>query len=269
MTPQTRHDDGVAANPYLKAIEETYPDLESWQFRASRVEEPQQGSELAADNEVFPHHLLSEVARLSLVLAGEHLRFAADAIRARQLYPSAHFTVLRGALVSAAQGVWVLAPDDGPTRQERGLTVMAKMYEESKKRDDDQMKEDKLSDDHRESLREHVAWLETRLQQVGAVRTSRAKLQSTSVIEEALKQTFPNTAQRHAGMSFWRETSSDAHALFWGMFQRGTFSPSPKGTSLSSGTAVGNESKIADPFMCSYRLLKRGWSLFDRRCEGL
>jgi hypothetical protein len=49
---------------------------------------------------------------MSLVVAGEHLRLALDAIKAKQLYPSSHFTVMRGALVGAAQAVWILGPED-------------------------------------------------------------------------------------------------------------------------------------------------------------
>lgn len=34
------------------------------------------------------------------------------------------------------------------------------------------------------------------------------------------------------------------------------------------GKAPGSLGHVAEPFLASYRLLKCGWSLFDRRCEG-
>lgn len=33
------------------------------------------------------------------------------------------------------------------------------------------------------------------------------------------------------------------------------------------GKAPGSLGHVAEPFLASYRLLKCGWSLFDRRCE--
>lgn len=96
------------------------PDLDRWRLRAQRIEEPEVGSDLAIDDRIFPHMAISQLARTSLVTAGEHLRLALDAIKANQLYPSSHFTVLRGALVGASQAVWVLEPEDRGQRSERG-----------------------------------------------------------------------------------------------------------------------------------------------------
>lgn len=113
---------------YLDAIQSTYVDLERWQARGATTERPQPGSELAVDDVVFPRHPISEVARMSLALSSEHLRLARDAMEAGQLYPSAHFTVLRSGLVGAAQAVWVLGPAERNDRRERGLTVLAEMH---------------------------------------------------------------------------------------------------------------------------------------------
>ena len=88
----------------------TAEDLDLWRLRAHRIEQPERSSDLAEDNKIFEWMAVSEVARLSLVASGEHLRLALDAVKAGQLYPSSHFTVLRGALVGASQAVWVLAP---------------------------------------------------------------------------------------------------------------------------------------------------------------
>ena len=74
-----------------------------------RATEP--GSDSIADDSVSPNHRISEVVRSSLAISGENLRLAADAIHRKNLYPSAHFTALRSALVGACQAVWILAPD--------------------------------------------------------------------------------------------------------------------------------------------------------------
>lgn len=65
-------------------------------IRAHRLELPETGSDLAIDDAIFPHMAISQLARMSLVLAGEHLRLAFDAIQAKQPYPSSHFTVPLG-----------------------------------------------------------------------------------------------------------------------------------------------------------------------------
>ena len=44
------------------------------------------------------------------------------------VYPTSHFTVLRGALVGAAQSVWLLSPDDALERQQRALRVIDEWY---------------------------------------------------------------------------------------------------------------------------------------------
>lgn len=106
----------------------TAADLDRWWLRAHRVEEPERGSALALDDEIFQRTAISQLARMSLVLAEEHLRLVLDAIKAKQLYPSSHFTVQRGALVGASQAVWILEPSDRNLRRERGLTVFTEMY---------------------------------------------------------------------------------------------------------------------------------------------
>jgi vancomycin resistance protein YoaR len=51
---------------------------------------------------VFPNHRISEVVGASLAISGKNLRLAADAIHRRYLYPGAHFTALRSALIGAS-----------------------------------------------------------------------------------------------------------------------------------------------------------------------
>jgi hypothetical protein len=80
----------------LTQMLDTTADLDRWRLRAHRVEVSEPGSDLALDDEIVQRMEISQSARHSLVAAGEHLRLALDAINAKQLYPSSHFTVLRG-----------------------------------------------------------------------------------------------------------------------------------------------------------------------------
>ena len=251
----------------LTQMLDTAPDLDRWRLRARRVEEPERGSDLAIDDIVFPHMAISQLARMSLVLAGEHLRLGLDAIKAKQLYPSSHFTVLRGALVGASQAVWILGPEDRGLRRERGLTVLTEMYAQMDKYygflDSTQ-----LDVAARESLDDQRSWLSERQAGVTAIRTGRASLNLTDVIGAASDHAFANTTSREAIRRMWREMSADAHVLGWSLFQRSTFGPPDRRTGIGEGRAPGSPEHIAEAFLAAYHLLRSGWSLFDRRCEA-
>jgi hypothetical protein len=257
-----------ADQPFLDAIQSTYVDLDRWKARAATTEPPQAGSELAKDDEVFPRHRISEVARMPLILAGKHLRLARDAIEAGNLYPSAHFTLLRGGLVGAAQAVWVLSPDERAKRQERGLTVLTEMHTQMRKYYG-RLERFILSEDERRELGEQQLWLTERIEQVATVRTGRKALNLTDeVIPEALDSVFPDVSRRQDGRALWALMSGDAHVLGWSTATRGQTGPTDPVTGLAEGTVGGSFSDIAQPFTAAHGLLRAGWSLFDRRSEG-
>ncbi|MDI9891706.1 hypothetical protein [Microbacterium sp. IEGM 1404] len=245
----------------------TAEDLDRWRVRAREIERPERGSDLAQDDQIFERMPISEVVRYSLASSGEHLRLALDAVRAKQLYPSSHFTVLRGALVGASQAVWVLAPDERGTRRDRGLTVIAEMYAQMDKYYKFLETTDLKANDQTQ-LREQQLWLAERSAQVAARKTTRATLNLTDVIGSAVDTTFRDRGSREALRGLWREMSADAHVLGWSMFQRAVFGPVDRRTGLGEAKAGGEPELVAEPFLGSYRLLKRGWSLFDQRCEA-
>lgn len=243
------------------------PDLDRWRIRAHSVEVPERGSDLAIDDEVFAHMAISQLARMSLVLAGEHLRLALDAIRARQLYPSSHFTVMRGALVGASQAVWILGPEDRDQRTERGLTVLAEMYNQMGKYYRF-LAGTHLDDDDRARLDDQQTWLRERQAGVAAVRTGFASLNLTDVVGAAADHVFADGRRQEAARRLWKEMSADAHVLGWSLFQRSTFESPDRRTGVGEGRAPGSPGHVAEPFVASHQLLKCGWSLFDRRCEA-
>lgn len=250
----------------LRQIFETESNLDRWRIRARSVEEPEVGSDLALDDKIFPHMAISQLVRMSLVLSGEHLRLALDSLRAKQLYPSAHFTVLRGALVGASQGVWILSPEDGQERRERGLAVLDEMYTQMEKYYNAL---GGLSGEEQASLDDQKSWLSDRRTGVADVRTRNAQLNLTEVVREAAEDVFTGVRQQEAVRRLWREMSADAHVLGWSLFQRSTFGPPDRRTGIGEGRASGSPSHVANAFLASYRTLKHGWSLFDRRCEAV
>lgn len=254
---------------YLREIQGTYADLDRWRLRAHRLETPQPRSELDADDKVFPKHPVSETARLSLTSSGEHLRAVATTIEAVQLYPTATFTTLRGALVGAAQAVWILSPDDPHDRQQRALAVVRESYVQLRAYDNEVLKDPGLTETERLEVLDHVEWLTTRIGEVDALRTSGARLDLTNiVIPGALNAAFDNERLTAAGILQWRMMGGDAHVLPWAIVRRGTFSGPEDEHGRSEGAVAGNFGHIAEPFILAYRLVRVGWGLFDRRCEG-
>ena len=251
----------------LTQMLDTAPDLDRWRLRAHRVEIPESGSDLAIDDEIFPYMAISQLARMSLVLAGEHLRLALDAIQAKQLYPSSHFTVLRGALVGASQAVWILGPEDRGQRRERALSVLAEMYTQMGKYYGF-LAGTHLDQDDQGSLDDQRTWLSARQASVAAVRTGKASLNLTEVIGAASDHAFADGPRQEGARRLWREMSADAHVLGWSLFQRSNFGTADRRTGVGEGQAPGSPGHVAEPFVASYQLLKCGWSLFDRRCEA-
>lgn len=253
-------------NFVLQQIRDTYPDLDQWQERSElpRPEEPATGSELADDDTLFRWHRISESVRLSLVMSGEHLRMARTSLEAGQVYPSAHFTVLRGALVGAAQAVWILSEDDPIERRERGLALIAEMYKQLRKYYVD-VSTTSLSKDQRLGLKDQIMLCDTLTDEISALRTGKADLNQTNIIAKAVEHLYVDKARRDAGKLLWREMSADAHILGWAVFLRGTFAPPEPGSQLSLGTSSDNLEDMADAFLAVHALLKQGWTLFDRR----
>jgi len=257
----------AAERAALTQMLDTEEDLDRWRLRAHRVEEPERDSELAIDDEIFQRMAISQLARLSLVTAGEHLRLALAAIKAKQLYPSSHFTVLRGALVGASQAVWTLAPEDRAVRRERGLTVLTEMYAQMDKYYNF-LSNTQLEASDRARLEDQRLWLNERRDDVASLRTTRSALILTDTIGAAADYVFADAISREAVRRMWREMSADAHVLGWSLFQRTKFGPADRRTGVGEGKAPGSPEHVAEPFLASYRLLRSGWSLFDRRCEA-
>jgi len=260
----------------MKSTEEAYfdhimarePDLEGWRLRVQKPEPPQPGSELADDDAIFPYSPISEAVRISLTSAGEHLRLAMTTLKARQLYPVAHFTTLRTALLAASQGVYILGPDDPRERRSRGLAVVVEAYKRLRQYHQDMLSAPDVTESEKQQLSDQIAWVGQRLE---AARKAGAddKVIATKVISSAAKIVYGTEPDKeHAVNLFWRHLSGDAHALLWSVGLRSTVAAAEKGQLLGLAMAGGSFQAIAQPFEASFRILKRGWSLYDQRCEA-
>lgn len=257
----------------LKPFEAAQPELDRWRYRGTLnpPEEPEPGSDLAGDDKAFPYHRVSETVRISLVSAGEHLRLVWDGLARRNLYSTAQYTALRGALVAAAQAVWISAPDDPVTRQSRGHAVIAESYEQLLKYHERTLAlsvDLKLSSDDQQKVADQIDWVKSRQASLAAVRTSSLRVVMADVLRDVGPDIFPTDAARRPALRLaWNVLSSDAHTTLWGIASRASLSATGKHSTLSilaTGTHVGDLAAWHELALCS---LRRGWSLFDQRCE--
>lgn len=166
---------------------ETQPNLDRWRLRARTVEEPETGSDLALDDRISFRtwrSVNSHGCRSSSpanTCGSRSMRCRSAAI------PLVAFTVLRGALVGASQGVWILSPGDRRERRERGLTVFAEMYSQMGKYYNSF---DGLCPEDRERLDDEETWLKERRAGVAAVRKGSADLNLTDVIRASAVDAF-------------------------------------------------------------------------------
>lgn len=255
----------------LEEIQRTHEDLERWRARSRQPEQPERGSQLHADACIWPYHPPYEVARQSLVAAAQHLNLARTSINAGEVYPIAHFTVLRGALVGAAQGVWLLAPDEQAERQQRALRVVYEWYRRMDQYNR-MIEPGMLSTENEPFLAAQTSHTRDRCTAARELWAATDTLGAdeplllTKVIRWAAEDTFADPSQVREVTLLWRLMSGDAHALGWQLVTRGrNWERAMDG--LGIGAVPGNLASIAEPFMASFRLLKRGWGLFDRRAE--
>lgn len=118
----------IRAGVALQSMRDTYPDLDRWRARSAQIEEPQTGSELHGDAQIWRGFAPHQMARVALVSAVQHLNLVRASVEAKELFPIAMPTALRGALLGAARGVWLLAPDLRHDRQQRGLRTIHEVH---------------------------------------------------------------------------------------------------------------------------------------------
>jgi hypothetical protein len=264
----------IRAGVALQSIRDTYPDLDRWRARSAQVEEPQAGSELDGDARIWPGFPPHQVARVALISAVQHLNLVRTSIEAKELFPIALPTALRGALLGAARGVWLLAPDSGRDRQQRALRTIHEIHRRYL-----QYLESAPPRVDPDDLADAVAEISTRrdaIHQLWAPTSDLAGRQTaseTEIVDSAAEATRSDPAQRDFIKNMWRTHSGDAHGLPWPMFARFSTQAMPLGRlagypgRMAQYSSGGDIWEVAESYGACFRLLRRGWSLFDQRSE--
>jgi hypothetical protein len=96
----------------------------------------------------------------------------------------------------------------------------------------------------------------------------------TDIVDAAAEVAFPGALQQDSIKGMWRTHSGDAHGLPWPMFTRSSTEAVHSGRvagypgRMAEYTSGGDLWEIAESFSACFRLARRGWSLFDQRCES-
>lgn len=256
----------------LRSIRSAYEDLDRWRARSRGVERPEPDSDLAGDEAVWPYLDPAEVARQSLVSATQHLNLARAAMEAGEVFPTAHYSVLRGALVGASMAVWVLGPDVAVDRQQRALRVVDEFYRralqyhgEIRPHVDEAHPDAAQWIDAGEHMRRRRA--EARAKWTSAEGLTEGQALETTGVVSAVAATVFGPREALDVRLLWRQMSGDAHALTWQLVGRSRLAQNVGG-GMAEFAAGGDLVELAYVFGKVHRLTKRGWSLFDRRCEA-
>lgn len=256
----------------LESIRATYEYLDRWRVRSRSVERPEPGSDLAGDETISPHLDPAEIVRHSLISATQHLNLARAALENGQVFPTAHYSVLRGALVGSSMAVWILGPDTAVDRQQRALRLIHEFYQRALEHHDElRPYTDESHPGHVQSL-DAADHMRTRMSQAREKWTSATglgkdePLRVTKIVRAAAESVFSVQEALEVRL-LWRQLSGDAHALGWQMLAR-SGPPRRVGRGMAEFAAGGDLADLADVFDKFFRLTRRGWSLFDRRCEA-
>lgn len=188
------------------------------------------GSDLAADDADGPWPRVSDVVTGSLIAAHDHLVAVRDHVRFRKLYLYADATLLRSALLSAAQAVWILAPAERTERQRRCRTLSAhgnaeqlKYFRHLNRVQDVRPSADPTPPSRAAEMEKAVVGVAAALAARRDAAGARAGFNATGVIKQACLEAavFPDgSATAKEVLSHWRHGSAAAHGLDWHVMEK-------------------------------------------------
>lgn len=250
-----------------KVLRSTFPTLDKWQIKLAKPFRPAANSQLAADDVDWPHFPHSTIAWSGLVAASDHLSAIRRHIEARQLFPLAHPTLCRTALIGASQVVWVLTPDDRAGRLRRSRTVIAYIYKNHLQ----YLKGlQGIADTPHAGTDTVAALVDQRLSELTLKRDAdnqKESLNTTNMIRSAAETAFTKPELVEQVVLAWQSGSGAAHGLPWGLFGTpGTVQSAPAGADgIAEFQAGGSLSRIANSYMAAFYLAEQGWKLLEQR----
>jgi hypothetical protein len=265
MVLRMRDEDRGAVELFRRKV----PDLTSLgNFVRAGDGSPATGSALAADDLFWPHHPTSQVTWMAMVAASDHLDALALMIEVAEerRFLTAPFSLARGALVGAAQALWIVGEDDATTRQQRALSIA---IEGMSQRIGYQAEQLKICSEEQRALSQLQLdeVLHPLLREAQSNSRRGYGFTDTEVIKQASRNRFagePNveaaviTANLH-----WRRMGGDAHALGWQlMLGNVEWARDGDPEALSQATATSDIDAVVQATLWAATLLRRAADRF-------
>lgn len=246
----------------LAKIRSTFDQLEADRARWATASPPPKGSPLAEDDKTWPSSPLSSHARQCLVCAWDHLDLTRLTIEQRRSFPTATYSVLRGALLGSAEALWLLTPADPVDRRERGLATTQEWLGKRIQWQHELTPDLRNIDDAARSG-EQLRRLDEDLLAVTALRTKKFTLNATRIIEEAAQQVFTTAGLVRESVREWRRLGGDAHALGWPLMGQSTAWGAKGPDGLSEANVVADMVSVANAYLLAWTLYRAAVTRLD------
>lgn len=248
---------------FMGRLRDTYDTLDSWRDRLQEGFRPTLGSELYEDDQLVRWSPASQYAWFGLGSARDHLNAVRSLIEAKQLCPSAHPTLIRGALVGASQAVWILESDEASVRQTRAALMARESYSRHGQFAGDIAKKRGVL-----LARETEVWARKRVAELEAMGVT-GRIVVTDVVDRAAVVTYESEHPELVAdvSAVWQQTSGSAHGLPWSLAGKpGTRQVSEDDEDgLAVFEAGGHLEDVVGGYLAAYWIAVKGWQLFDHR----
>lgn len=254
-------------------IHSTFDQVQLWHRTPLFV--PNVGSQLRADDDEWPYMSISQLSKVGLDVAAEHLYACRVLVEAGELFPFVHRSLLRTALVGATQAVWLLDPDDGSERTRRHRVLMATMYKRHYQYLSELLTLNDLRgephDTNTETVHDHVAARKGELEKLRAQYSEKSNWNDTDAIKAAARACWTRSADVEnlvqEALLEWQAGSGASHGLVWSALGQEDTKPvtGPDAQGLAVIAAAGSHLRIANAYMLAYHLTDCGWALLRKR----
>lgn len=253
----------------MQELFSTFDSLDKWRNLSGKDIRPKLGGTLScADAKISkPLESASDTIRMSLISATQHLNLARDAIQAGQIYLTAHFSTIRGALIGATQAHYILSETTTDAQAEHALQVLFENYDNFRKWANTAIKGDPTNEDLQRISEMCAERCNTAHEQISQLNKGGKvpKLNNTDIIDRAAKQIFHEEEARNLSL-FWRHASGNAHALSWPLFLMAE-AWTKKPTGEHEAHLTGSITDISTPFLATHRILHLAWEHFESQTE--
>ena len=258
----------MSSSRHERRVRETFPDLYRWGLRLAHGFVPEPGSELAEDDADWKWMPVSQVAFAGIGAARDHLQAVRIHVEAGEYFPFAQQTLIRTAMLAAAQAVWVLAPDDRAERVKNARTFAYENYSKHLVFLRDLQSLAPVTHEGTDAVERRAA---QRRDELAAVRAADGqaslRLTPTDVIPAAVHATWGNREKATESRVEWRRGSGAAHGLPWSVLGREETRQAggADADGLADFHAGASLDGFANAYMCAYDLLANAFNLLDRR----